>query len=285
MKSLIRRCAQSKLHFPEIRQLLGAVDFARDILPRIHGPRHDARRLRELLCNLNAQNSIGSQTMENHSKSREVFHYLREPSHPHHGRGNNPEKDRISPDYPRSSLFRLAEYAKSQPPSIGVIDFLDSEKCTIVGFCLPPFTCLPLHDHPAMTVLMKIVFGDVWLTSFDPLQSNEKAIFPSTANPPLAHLVNNSVVTSQNEVSAITPPGKGGYYHHMAAGKNGGVFVDVIFPPYGTPPAFSQCTYYTVQSDPCSNENPGKDRTYPLSPAPDPCIPMHMLPFGDPVED
>jgi predicted metal-dependent enzyme (double-stranded beta helix superfamily) len=52
-------------------------------------------------------------------------------------------------------------------PQIEFVDVLDTPTFTIGIFILPKGRSLPLHDHPGMTVLSKVLYGSLLVSRFD----------------------------------------------------------------------------------------------------------------------
>jgi len=51
--------------------------------------------------------------------------------------------------------------------NIEFVDVIDNDDFTVGIFLIPKGQRLPLHDHPGMTVLSKVLFGTLKVNSFD----------------------------------------------------------------------------------------------------------------------
>ncbi|MCL7036848.1 hypothetical protein MKW94_019063 [Papaver nudicaule] len=149
---------------------------------------------------------------------------------------NNADDDRGHGFFGESLFDRVGRWA--QP-----ITFMDIHECdnfTMCIFCLPTSSVIPLHDHPGMTVLSKILYGSMHVKGYDwvePACVRKIGSFPVR----LAKLVVDKVVTAPCEASALFPK-SGGNLHCFTAVTPCAV-LDVLAPPYGET-AGRKCTYY-----------------------------------------
>eukprot|EP01065_Artemidia_motanka_P018144 TRINITY_DN2146_c0_g1_i1.p1 TRINITY_DN2146_c0_g1~~TRINITY_DN2146_c0_g1_i1.p1 ORF type:complete len:231 (+),score=51.73 TRINITY_DN2146_c0_g1_i1:406-1098(+) len=104
-------------------------------------------------------------------------------------------------------------------------------------FFLPSGASLPLHDHPGMHVLQKVLYGDVHVRGFDWTECAEQG------GPGKARLVYDRSFCESDPCLHISPGG-GGVVHEVSAAAGPAAFFDIISPPYSLPER--DCTYYDV---------------------------------------
>ena len=97
---------------------------------------------------------------------------------------------------------------------LGIVEHADY---AIAAFVLAPGAKIPLHDHPGMTVLSRVVCGSLQVTSFD-VGADGKARRSS------------SIMTSADGPAALFPCQDN--VHEFRAGADGACVLDVIVPPY-----------------------------------------------------
>ena len=141
--------------------------------------------------------------------------------------------------------------------AIYTMSLVETREYSVVVFMLPSGAVLPLHDHPNMTVLFRVLRGAVHLRSFDWLGA-----------PPTALPVFDGLLRASDPVVTIRPEG-GGVIHSIAgAGEEGAVFIDYITPPYYMSPNYADCTYYAEEAAP-TEQQPLRVRLRRMNPPPE----------------
>ncbi|XP_041369265.1 2-aminoethanethiol dioxygenase-like [Gigantopelta aegis] len=149
---------------------------------------------------------------------------------------------------------------------VGYVSIWEDDVISIGVFVVKPNGRLPLHDHPGMHGLIRVIHGALNLKSFTetsgvgvPSDLNRKLTTPqekSLLKP--AVLVGESVVSTQDECCVLTPTD--GNIHEIRPVGETVAFLDVLSPPYGDS---KDCNYYSEMSV-TESENQGDGITWLL---------------------
>jgi hypothetical protein len=141
------------------------------------------------------------------------------------------------------------------------MEICNVSKFTLAVFILPAGSRLPIHDHPQMCVLCKLVTGTLSYRSFTAELSSkdpkEEILYDCT-----------EVIKSENDPSWYLTPTRGNF-HELTAHENCVLF-DALLPPYQEPER--PCSYY--QANPTAHD---KWRLEKLEEEP-----YDLLPYGIP---
>lgn len=131
-------------------------------------------------------------------------------------------------------------------PLVSVSAFLVPPKSQVVG---RKWVDMPLHDHPGMTIWQKVLCGSMDIVSLDWKSETKPASASSSGSVGnrQAVVVKNGVLR-EGDAGVIRCDG-GGVLHTMRSSASSclpTVFIDIITPPYYTPPHNTACTYYEI---------------------------------------
>jgi hypothetical protein len=141
------------------------------------------------------------------------------------------------------------------------MDIVDSADHDIAIFIVPKGNTLPLHDHPEMTVLSKLLAGSLEVTSFNKAYNGasdnvDEDEDEGRGQGDQLYSINTAVKTSEDPAWMLTP--SHGNLHQFRA-LSTCVILDVLTPPYDEE-AGRTCTYYCVKPENEDGEMEGGEK-------------------------
>ncbi|XP_039992237.1 2-aminoethanethiol (cysteamine) dioxygenase a isoform X2 [Xiphias gladius] len=153
-----------------------------------------------------------------------------------------------------------------QSPPVTYMHICETEVFSMGVFLLRTGASIPLHDHPDMNGMLKVLYGKVSVRCFDKLEDNLTVnTAPPHFDPPLAPLqtaslwrsILRSVVEySENSGPCLLTPLRDNL-HQIDAVEGPAAFLDILAPPYN-PDDGRDCHYYKVLQTVAERETDGK---------------------------
>ncbi|XP_037320344.1 2-aminoethanethiol (cysteamine) dioxygenase a [Pungitius pungitius] len=142
--------------------------------------------------------------------------------------------------------------AELQSPPVTYMHICETEAFSMGVFLLKTGASIPLHDHPGMNGMLKVLYGKLSIRCFDRLEDNLRASnVPPQFEPPLAPFQTSSLrrsmlrsVAEYSEDSGpclLTPLREN--LHQIATVEGPAAFLDILAPPYN-PDDGRDCHYY-----------------------------------------
>lgn len=168
----------------------------------------------------------------------------------------------LNPQFSQASFWN-----RPQKAPVSCIDIYEDINLTIGIFVLKPGGQLPLHNHPEMYGLIKVLMGKIKITSyslntenthaFDGNLSNVEHLKPSRTQKKsviTVELMSTEIVDANSQPCLLEPNFKN--LHKIESVDGPAAFLDILAPPYMTQIPNNgqrQCSYYTVLSQAAPN--------------------------------
>lgn len=162
--------------------------------------------------------------------------------------------------------------SSKQPPSAPVtyMHICETDAFSMGVFLLTPGASIPLHDHPGMNGMLKVLYGKVNIRCYDKL---DKAAGAEAEHERQGDAVSRAALRSSGQFSpqsgpCVLSPAKDNL-HEIDAVDGPAAFLDILAPPYD-PDDGRDCHYYKVLQTAGREEQSGGDEVWLLEiPQPD----------------
>lgn len=138
--------------------------------------------------------------------------------------------------------LRVLHGSQQTRPPIKYLHVYEDSHVSVGVFCLPANASIPLHNHPGMTVLSRVLYGQMFVQSFDWCEPDRPAEADDGSPARRAAKLVVSKVQTPDEEPLVLFPRDGGNIHAFTALTDCAV-LDVLSPPYDSTHD-RDCTYY-----------------------------------------
>lgn len=160
---------------------------------------------------------------------------------------------------------------RGAPPPVTYMHICETDQFSMGVFLLKSGASIPLHDHPGMHGMLRVMYGKVRISCFDRLERPQVS-GPQPSGPQLGGL-RRSVLRSTGEYTAESGPcvlfPDRDNLHHIDAVDGPTAFLDILAPPYD-PDDGRDCHYYRVLSETEERGGAQKDQEVWLMEIPQP---------------
>ena len=140
-------------------------------------------------------------------------------------------------------------------PPVTYMHICETDAFSMGVFTLGSGASIPLHDHPSMHGMLKVLYGKVSIRCFDKLEQGASATEPPVFAPPLAPSQRGSVRRARLRSVGDYSEGSGpclltplrDNLHQIDALDGPAAFLDILAPPYDSDDG-RDCHYYRVLS-------------------------------------
>lgn len=164
-----------------------------------------------------------------------------------------------------SALVKLHNRGPDLVNPVGYISVYEDSAISVSVFVLKANSVLPLHDHPVMHGIIKVLHGSMRVQSYSPIGDAVRprnGDFPCSINDyyhvpdglyanPIRVRRNPTVVLSPKDGCGVLTPTKNNI-HEVSSVNGPSAFLDILAPPYDTYLPHvgpRRCFYFNVASD------------------------------------
>ncbi|POM72184.1 hypothetical protein PHPALM_11144 [Phytophthora palmivora] len=153
--------------------------------------------------------------------------------------------------FPANFQLQVPESGVERPKRVHYKHVYEDETFSIGIFILPPGVSIPLHDHPGMSVISRLLYGSLHIKSYDLVKDGAVPVGKKHK----ARLQADEIVVAPHTAELLPDYGN---LHELVGGEDiGCAFVDIITPPYDANDG-RDCTYYRVIASPNEESNSEK---------------------------
>ncbi|KAM3606029.1 uncharacterized protein V6R79_009631 [Siganus canaliculatus] len=152
---------------------------------------------------------------------------------------------------PRRADGSPRPYPHGAPP-VTYMHICETDHFSMGVFLLKSGASIPLHDHPGMHGVLKVMYGTVRIRCFDRLEPQVAPPLPASAAPAAVGALRRSVLRSTGEYTedsgpCVLSPDRDNI-HQIEAVDGPTAFLDILAPPYD-PDDGRDCHYYRLLSE------------------------------------